>query len=194
MVANTQLDVRAQSYSRIILPLARQEKSLLYDRVFIKTDIEGKSFYQDQIGNLEMKKKTSPNADTPQNDPNLARTRVDIETFNDCYNRLIKIGDENLSPFVNNLQQGNLHIIEVLFNKYLNRCKSLNESLSKEYELGAAQARYENNEYWKDILKEERAIVTEYEGTTRDTIEEFVTIKGIPLKLVDTAGIRNAKD
>lgn len=44
------------------------------------------------------------------------------------------------------------------------------------------------------VLKEERAIVTEYEGTTRDTIEEFVTIKGIPLKLVDTAGIRNAKD
>lgn len=44
------------------------------------------------------------------------------------------------------------------------------------------------------ILKEDRAIVTEYEGTTRDTIEEFVTINGIPLKLVDTAGIRNAKD
>ncbi len=44
------------------------------------------------------------------------------------------------------------------------------------------------------ILKEDRAIVTEYEGTTRDTIEEFVNINGIPLKLVDTAGIRNAKD
>lgn len=44
------------------------------------------------------------------------------------------------------------------------------------------------------ILKEDRAIVTEYEGTTRDTIEEFVTINGIPLKLVDTAGIRKAKD
>lgn len=44
------------------------------------------------------------------------------------------------------------------------------------------------------LLKEERAIVTEYEGTTRDTIEEFVTIQGIPLKLIDTAGIRNAKD
>jgi len=44
------------------------------------------------------------------------------------------------------------------------------------------------------ILKEERAIVTEYEGTTRDTIEEFVNIEGIPLKLIDTAGIRNAKD
>ena len=44
------------------------------------------------------------------------------------------------------------------------------------------------------ILKEDRAIVTEFEGTTRDTIEEFVNINGIPLKLIDTAGIRNAKD
>lgn len=44
------------------------------------------------------------------------------------------------------------------------------------------------------ILKEDRAIVTEYEGTTRDTIEEFVNINGIPLKLIDTAGIRQAKD
>ncbi len=44
------------------------------------------------------------------------------------------------------------------------------------------------------ILNEDRAIVTEYEGTTRDTIEETVTIKGIPLNLIDTAGIRNAKD
>lgn len=44
------------------------------------------------------------------------------------------------------------------------------------------------------ILKEDRAIVTEYEGTTRDTIEEFVNIAGIPLKLIDTAGIRDAKD
>ena len=44
------------------------------------------------------------------------------------------------------------------------------------------------------ILKEERAIVTAQEGTTRDTIEEFVTIDGIPLKLIDTAGIRKAND
>lgn len=44
------------------------------------------------------------------------------------------------------------------------------------------------------LLGENRAIVTEYEGTTRDTIEEFVSIDGIPLKIIDTAGIRNAKD
>ena len=42
------------------------------------------------------------------------------------------------------------------------------------------------------ILKEDRAIVTDIEGTTRDTIEEFVNIKGIPFKIIDTAGIRKA--
>lgn len=44
------------------------------------------------------------------------------------------------------------------------------------------------------ILNEERAIVSEQKGTTRDTIEEFVTIEGITLKLIDTAGIRDTND
>ena len=44
------------------------------------------------------------------------------------------------------------------------------------------------------ILNEERAIVSETKGTTRDTIEEFVTIEGITLKLIDTAGIRETND
>ena len=44
------------------------------------------------------------------------------------------------------------------------------------------------------IVKEERAIVSEIEGTTRDTIEELITIHGIPLKIIDTAGIRKTKD
>ena len=42
------------------------------------------------------------------------------------------------------------------------------------------------------ILNEERAIVSSIEGTTRDTIEEYIHINGISLKLIDTAGIRDA--
>ncbi len=44
------------------------------------------------------------------------------------------------------------------------------------------------------LLKEERAIVTEVEGTTRDTIEEFISVEGIPFKIIDTAGIRETND
>ncbi|MBU0484256.1 MAG: tRNA uridine-5-carboxymethylaminomethyl(34) synthesis GTPase MnmE [Proteobacteria bacterium] len=42
------------------------------------------------------------------------------------------------------------------------------------------------------LLKEERAIVTAIPGTTRDTIEEYLDIKGMPVRIVDTAGIREA--
>jgi tRNA modification GTPase len=44
------------------------------------------------------------------------------------------------------------------------------------------------------LLNEERAIVSDIAGTTRDTIEEILNIKGIQFRLIDTAGIREAQD
>ena len=44
------------------------------------------------------------------------------------------------------------------------------------------------------LLQKDRAIVTDTPGTTRDTIEEYLNINGLPLRIIDTAGIRESHD
>lgn len=88
----------------------------------------------------------------------------------------------------------------------------LNKLNSIKYELNCLENSFERGKILKDgikvaivgrpnagkssllnrILREDRAIVTDIEGTTRDTIEEFVNINGLLFKIIDTAGIREA--
>lgn len=44
------------------------------------------------------------------------------------------------------------------------------------------------------LTQEDKAIVTDVAGTTRDTLEEYVSVEGVPLKLIDTAGIHHTED
>ena len=89
--------------------------------------------------------------------------------------------------------------------KDLNNIKTLLEKLENSFELGKVlrdgvktvilgKPNSGKSSLLNTILKEDRAIVSNIEGTTRDTIEEYVTINGISLKLIDTAGIRDTEN
>ena len=97
---------------------------------------------------------------------------------------------------------------EVTKNRSLNELKSISEELIKlEHSFNSGKILRDGvktvilgktnagkSSLLNRILKEDRAIVSNIEGTTRDTIEEFVDVEGVPLKLIDTAGIRNSSN
>jgi len=91
-MADTQNTIFAQAYSRNILQLAQQKYSKLYATVYLKPNVKGKVFFQDQIGEWAMSAKAGRNVQTPNNDPNLYRRMGTMIDYHD--NRMLDRGDE----------------------------------------------------------------------------------------------------
>ena len=91
-MAYTQNLIYAQSYGQNIMQLAQQKYSKLLNTVYLKPNVRGKTFFQDQIGQWSMEIKGSRNTQTPNNDPTLARRMGTMVDYHD--NRLLDRGDE----------------------------------------------------------------------------------------------------
>jgi hypothetical protein len=91
-MADTQNLIYAQSYGQNIMQLAQQKYSKLINTVYMKPNVKGKTFFQDQIGQWSMEVKGSRNTQTPNNDPTLARRMGTMVDYHD--NRLLDRGDE----------------------------------------------------------------------------------------------------
>lgn len=91
-MADTQNTVYAQAYAQNIMQLAQQKYSKLMPIAYMKPNVKGKVFYQDQIGEWAMAAKGGRNVQTPNNDPNMARRMATMVDYHDA--RLLDRGDE----------------------------------------------------------------------------------------------------
>lgn len=89
---DTQSAVYAQAYAANIMQLAQQKYSKLMPIVYMKPNVKGKTFFQDQIGKWAMSTKGGRNVQTPNNDPNMARRMGTMVDYHD--NRMLDRGDE----------------------------------------------------------------------------------------------------
>ncbi len=89
---DTQSAVYGQAYSRNIMQLAQEKYSKLMSLVYMKDNVTGKTFFQDQIGKWEMQTKGGRNVQTPNNDPTLSRRMGTLVDYHD--NRMLDRGDE----------------------------------------------------------------------------------------------------
>ena len=91
-MADTQNQIYALAYSQNIMQLAQQKYSKLINCVYRRSNVRGKAFFQDQIGQWTMSVKAGRNSQTPNNDPNLGRRMGIMVDYND--NRLLDRTDE----------------------------------------------------------------------------------------------------
>ncbi len=91
-MADTQNEIYAQAYGQNIMQLAQQKYSKLLNTVYLKPNVRGKTYFQDQIGEWAMETKGGRNVETPNNDPNLSRRMGVMLDYHD--NRMLDRGDE----------------------------------------------------------------------------------------------------
>ena len=91
-MADTQNEIYAQAYGQNIMQLAQQKYAKLLNTVYLKPNVRGKTYFQDQIGTWSMETKGGRNVQTPNNDPNLGRRMGTMLDYHD--NRMLDRGDE----------------------------------------------------------------------------------------------------
>lgn len=91
-MSDTQNATWAQAYGANIMQLAQQKYSKLLNTVYVKPNVRGKTFFQDQIGQWSMETKGGRNTQTPNNDPVLGRRMGTMVDYHD--NRMLDRGDE----------------------------------------------------------------------------------------------------
>ena len=91
-MADTQSTVYGQAYGRNIMQLAQHKYAKTAGSFFMKENVTGKTFFQDQIGEWNMSVKAGRNVQTPNNDPQLARRMGTMIDYHD--NRMLDRGDE----------------------------------------------------------------------------------------------------
>jgi len=91
-MTDTQNAIYAQAYSQNIMQLAQQKYAKLMECVYVRPNVRGKTFFQDQIGKWNMSVKGGRNVQTPNNDPVLGRRMGIMVDYHD--NRLLDRSDE----------------------------------------------------------------------------------------------------
>jgi tRNA modification GTPase len=112
---------------------------------------------------------------------------VNIEAFIDFPEEEIETGSrEDISATIEDIHQQLLMLV-----KTYDEGRFFREGLSTAI---VGRPNVGKSSLLNTLLQKDRAIVTEVPGTTRDIIEEYLNIKGLPLRIMDTAGIREVKD
>ena len=151
----------------------------IIDLINSKTEIEAKESINQLEGNLSKKIK------------NIEQKMLDIMVNIEV---TIDYPEYDVEEVTNSEALKNLNEIHNLLNELensFNKGKIIKDGI-KTVIIGKPNAG--KSSLLNSLLKEDRAIVSDIAGTTRDTIEEYLNIDGVPLKLIDTAGIRDTEN